>query len=101
MVFELGIITDEVADDLDFALERIRDWGLGSIELRTVGGQNLVSLDDETVSSAVASFTTAELKPSLNQAYILARSRAERLPAMSINVAPDVHSRVCSVSRQL
>lgn len=46
MAFELGIITDEVDDDLQTALGYIRAWGLPYIELRTIGGRNLVTLDD-------------------------------------------------------
>src|SRR5438067_4860613 len=61
-MFELGIITDEVDDDLGAALGHIRDWGLGAIELRTVGGRNLVSLPDEEVAEHAASVRAAGLR---------------------------------------
>ena len=47
MSFELGIISDEVDDDLAAALTHIQGWELPWIELRTVGGRNLMTLGDD------------------------------------------------------
>ena len=54
MAFELGIISDEVDDDLPTALGYIRAWNLPWIELRTVDGRNLMLLDDDEVTDTSA-----------------------------------------------
>jgi sugar phosphate isomerase/epimerase len=59
MAFELGIITDEVDDDLTVALDHIRRWELPWIELRLVNGRNLVTLDDAEAADVAAAVKTA------------------------------------------
>ena len=47
----LGIITDEVSDDLNEGLDFAAKHGLSHVEIRSVGGSNVLSLgDDEIVS---------------------------------------------------
>ena len=62
MPFELGIISDEVDDDLALALDWIRAWGLPYLELRTIGGRNLVLLDDPEVEAAHRAIRAAGLR---------------------------------------
>jgi sugar phosphate isomerase/epimerase len=42
--FKLGVITDEVSDDLDQALDFIINYGLHYCELRDMWGKNIMSL---------------------------------------------------------
>jgi L-ribulose-5-phosphate 3-epimerase len=39
----LSVITDEISQDLDYALEVCRDLGVRTVELRAIGGANVVS----------------------------------------------------------
>jgi L-ribulose-5-phosphate 3-epimerase len=43
----LGVLTDEVSDDLDESLDWIRDAGLRHVEIRMVNGKNAMQLNDE------------------------------------------------------
>lgn len=54
MAFQLGILTDEISEDLERALDRAREWGLGSVDLRTLWGKNVVDLSAEEVGRARA-----------------------------------------------
>lgn len=47
----LSVITDEISNDLDEALELCAELGVGTVELRSVGGVNVV---DHTVASLEA-----------------------------------------------
>jgi sugar phosphate isomerase/epimerase len=49
MAFRLGIITDEISDDLERALDLARQWGLTLVELRTMWGKNVVDLTPSEV----------------------------------------------------
>ena len=49
-MLELGIITDEICDDLSRSVALAAAWGLDVIELRTVNGRNLLQLADDEVS---------------------------------------------------
>lgn len=51
----LSVITDEISSDLDHALHVCDELGISTVELRTIGGTNIVELDDEAVSSIQAS----------------------------------------------
>lgn len=57
----LGIITDEVADDLREACEHVRSWGLELVELRLAWGENVVQWSDEKVARAVDIVTSTGL----------------------------------------
>jgi len=45
----LAAITDEFAPDLDRALDAMAECGMTGVELRTIGGQNVVDLDDAEI----------------------------------------------------
>jgi L-ribulose-5-phosphate 3-epimerase len=51
-VFQLGIISDEVSDDLDCACGLIREWGLNHVELRGMWGKNILALTPEEIEHA-------------------------------------------------
>lgn len=50
----LSIITDELSDDLDVALDACARLGLAEVELRTLGGRSVLAMADEEVATAVA-----------------------------------------------
>jgi L-ribulose-5-phosphate 3-epimerase len=45
----LSVITDEISQDLDHALEVCRDLGIRTVELRAIGGANVVSHDPSSL----------------------------------------------------
>jgi sugar phosphate isomerase/epimerase len=45
----LSIITDEISQDLDCALEVCEDLGVRMVELRAIGGANVVSHDQSSL----------------------------------------------------
>jgi L-ribulose-5-phosphate 3-epimerase len=45
----LSVITDEISQDLDYALEVCRDLGVRTVELRAIGGANVVSHDPSSL----------------------------------------------------
>ena len=45
-MYELGIISDEIGQDLDHACKLIREWGLSHVELRTMWGKNILELTE-------------------------------------------------------
>ena len=49
ILFELGVITDEISDDLEHALAVAAEYGLKQAELRAIGGRNLADLADQEV----------------------------------------------------
>ncbi len=51
-MFELGIITDEVHDDLATSCRFIKEAGLSLVELRTLNGANIFTLPDEEILTA-------------------------------------------------
>ncbi len=50
MGFRLSIISDEISDDFDRALDLASCWGLPLVELRTLWGKNVVDLTPEEVA---------------------------------------------------
>jgi sugar phosphate isomerase/epimerase len=48
--FELGIITDEVHEDVETALEFVSQFGLGWVEIRNVWGQYVTDVGQNTIS---------------------------------------------------
>jgi L-ribulose-5-phosphate 3-epimerase len=50
----LCIITDEISQDLDHALDVCEDEGVSTVELRAVGRANIVSHDDDSVEKIKA-----------------------------------------------
>jgi sugar phosphate isomerase/epimerase len=53
-MLRLAAITDEFAADLDVALDAMAAAGVSGVELRTVGGRNLIDLTDREVDRACA-----------------------------------------------
>ena len=49
-MFKLGVVTDEISDDLKEALEIAKSWGLKYIELHSVWGKNICDVDPATLS---------------------------------------------------
>jgi dissimilatory sulfite reductase (desulfoviridin) alpha/beta subunit len=45
---KLSVITDEIADDLQTALQVAREFGIDRVELRTLWGVNIVQADEAT-----------------------------------------------------
>ncbi len=61
-MMELGIITDEVDDDLEVACRHIADWGVEHVELRMLWGRNVVELDEADVLRALALLRRHDLR---------------------------------------
>lgn len=53
-MFDLGIINDEVSDDFARTCELVRAWGLSHVELRVLWGKNVLQLNENEVTQAVA-----------------------------------------------
>ena len=45
----LSVITDEISQDVDYALEVCEDLGVKTVELRAIGGANVVSHDQSSL----------------------------------------------------
>jgi sugar phosphate isomerase/epimerase len=52
--FRTGAITDEFSADLKQAAAAMHDLGMKGAELRTLGGRNIMDLDDSEIAAAVA-----------------------------------------------
>lgn len=52
MSFELGIITDEVSQDFERALDLVLDWELRTVEVRTLWEKNVVDLTPAEIDRA-------------------------------------------------
>ena len=50
--FKLGVITDEISQDLDQALELMAGYSLSYCELRTIGGKNIMSMSQPELERA-------------------------------------------------
>jgi L-ribulose-5-phosphate 3-epimerase len=51
-MLELGIISDEIGDDVARSCELIRAWGMSHVELRTLWGQNVLQVNDDDLARA-------------------------------------------------
>ncbi|MBM3215336.1 sugar phosphate isomerase/epimerase [Candidatus Poribacteria bacterium] len=54
MELNLGVLTDEISDDLQLAIDTAKSWGISNIELHRVWGQNICHLCDADLSRALA-----------------------------------------------
>ena len=52
-VFKIGVVTDEISDDLQEAIDIAKSWGIRHIELHGVWGRNICDLDDASLSRAI------------------------------------------------
>lgn len=53
MTYTLGVLTDEISDDLQEAIDLAKSWGIGEIELHSVWGTNICDLSDTDLSRAL------------------------------------------------
>jgi sugar phosphate isomerase/epimerase len=51
MTFKLAVITDEIDEDLDHALEVMGEYGINASEIRSVGGKNISTMTSDEVGS--------------------------------------------------
>lgn len=49
---DIGIFTDEISQDFELALDLVRQWGLRTVELRTVWHKNIVDLAPAELEAA-------------------------------------------------
>lgn len=48
-MFELGVVTDEITQDFDHALDVVDEWGWRWVELRSIWGQNILDMSDTDI----------------------------------------------------
>src|SRR5262245_47929376 len=58
----LAAITDEFSPDLDVALDAMKSVGMTGVELRTIGGRNIVELSDDDIERSVAAARAREME---------------------------------------
>jgi L-ribulose-5-phosphate 3-epimerase len=58
----LAAITDEFSPDVDVALDAMKSVGMTGIELRTIGGRNIVDLSDSEVARIAAAAAAREME---------------------------------------
>ena len=54
MCFKIGVVTDEISQDLVAAVEAAQSWGLEYIELHSVWGQNICDVESSTLSKVIS-----------------------------------------------
>jgi sugar phosphate isomerase/epimerase len=52
-MFNIGVVTDEISDDLEEAIEIAKSWELEHIELHRIWGKNICDADEATLSKAI------------------------------------------------
>jgi sugar phosphate isomerase/epimerase len=52
-MFNIGVVTDEISDDLEEAIEIAKSWELEHIELHKIWGKNICDVDEATLSKAI------------------------------------------------
>ncbi len=53
-MFNIGVVTDEISDDLEEAIEIAKSWDLEHIELHKIWGKNICDVDEATLSKAIS-----------------------------------------------
>ena len=53
-MFKIGVVTDEISQDLVEAIEVAKSWGLKYIELHSMWGKNICQVDDATLSQVIS-----------------------------------------------
>ena len=61
-LFKLGVITDEISQDLDHALDVICEFNMGYVELRSIWGINIADLKDDKISQVKEAIEKRNLK---------------------------------------
>ena len=51
MAYELSVLTDEISGDLDAGLRFAAEEGLATVDVRSVGGVNVLSFDAAGMST--------------------------------------------------
>lgn len=52
-MFRIGVVTDEISDDLKEAIDIAKSWGIEHIEIHNVWGRNICDLDEASLSRAI------------------------------------------------
>jgi sugar phosphate isomerase/epimerase len=52
-MFKIGVVTDEISDDLEEAIQIAKSWGLEHIELHRVWGENICDVNEAALSKAI------------------------------------------------
>ena len=52
-MFKIGVVTDEISDDLEEAIRIAKSWELEHIELHKVWGENICDVDTATLSKVI------------------------------------------------
>jgi sugar phosphate isomerase/epimerase len=60
-MFNIGVVTDEISDDLEEAIEIAKSWELEHIELHRIWGKNICDADEATLSKAIRLVRSSEL----------------------------------------
>ena len=58
----LAAITDEFSPDLEVALDAMHSVGMTGVELRTIGGRNIVDLSDSEIDRIAAVARAREME---------------------------------------
>src|SRR5215216_4904956 len=58
----LAAITDEFSPDLEVALDAMHSVGMTGVELRTIGGRNIIDLSDSEIDRIVAAARAREME---------------------------------------
>jgi sugar phosphate isomerase/epimerase len=53
-MFKIGVVTDEISNNLVEAIEIAKSWGLDYIELHSVWGENICDIDDAELSRVIS-----------------------------------------------
>lgn len=53
-MFKIGVVTDEISNDLQEAIDIAKSWGLKYIELHSVWGKNICDVDPATLSKVIS-----------------------------------------------
>ncbi len=61
MAYTLSVISDEIAPDIDTAIAFAREHGLRHLDLRSIGGRNVIDLEDDALAALARKLHAAGL----------------------------------------
>jgi len=61
VAYTLSVISDEIAPDIDTAIRFAREHGLRHLDLRSVGGRNLIDFEDDALAALAGKLQAAGL----------------------------------------